>query len=800
MRLRFFFIISDINNQALRAWIFSSFAEKVNMTIFFLGQTGLTPHLRSGLGGKAGNLHLLSEQGVNVPAGFILQQASPDLIRPIEQIGGFPVAVRSSCSMEDMANASFAGLYDTFLYVKNHDELQQTIQKCFESRNSERVKDYLEAKGISYTPESLSMSVLVQKMVDPLIAGVLFTLNPVNGFEEEFYLEYCEGVGERLVSGHVTPSSCTYNINLGSINSEFINSESTRIEPNVLLELVEESKKIQAYFGTPQDIEWAVDKNNKLHILQSRPITTFCFRTDVPEMTNADFKDGGVSARVCTPFMFSAYRNALQDSMGSYFKTINLINNPDEIVWIASYYGRVYWNAGAVKEGLKQIPDFNEESFDRDLGLQKDYGILGPHITKMTVASLVNAIPILIGLNREFSDCETMVNQFRDQFSYRDDELKKKMNDLDRMSTEDFNHWLLDVIHFQVLTERNYFRTIYNNSNFQTEFKSSLRKMKKYQEGDEIELMGQLSGVAHLDVQADLERLASKANSYGLSSANYLNEREIFLSSHYHHGPAELDITVPRWGEKKEWVDDLTKGFVVNAKKSFKSYDATVARLESGTGFISKFKFQKSLNRSRNFLKTREEIRSYSTRAYYLLRKGMLEFSKRVGISEESVFMLDLNEVKSLLLNPSNSIPELSNRLLHYKAYKNFEAPNDFGGCVVQQSVSLKDGALKGIGCSPGIITGRARVIIDIHETLTLTKEDILITLFTDPGWTPVLARVGAVVTEVGGLLSHAAVIGREYGIPAVLNLNGATKLIKDGSLIRVDGKTGIIEILEKSS
>jgi phosphohistidine swiveling domain-containing protein len=773
--------------------------ESISMKICFLGHE-LPESSVSRFGGKASKLHILKSAGFNVPGGFVLQREEQDLKSEVLSIGGFPVAVRSSCSMEDMANASFAGLYETILYVKDHEELKKAVVQCFLSRDSQRVKDYLDTKGIKYTPESLTMSVLVQKMIDPLIAGVLFTLNPINGYEEEFYLEYCEGVGERLVSGHVTPSSCTFNINQKKICSEFINNEKTKIGSEILAELILESKKIQAHFGTPQDIEWAIDKNHQLHILQSRPITTFSFRSDVPEMTNADFKDGGVSARVCTPFMFSAYRNALQNSMGSYFQTIKLIKNPDDITWIEGFYGRVYWNAGAVKEGLKQIPDFNEEAFDRDLGLQKDYGKSGPHITKTTLSSVVNAVPVLIGLNQEFSDCETMVDQFRDHFSFQDKKLKEKLAELRDMTDPGFNQWFLDVIHFQVLTERNYFRTIYNNSNFQTEFKSSLKKMKKYQEGDEIELMSQLTGVSHLDVQTDLEKLARVANASGFDSNNYLNERERFLHFHYHHGPAELDISVPRWGEKKEWIDDLVKGATPSAKKSSKTFDETVKRLESGIGYLFKSGFYKTLNRSRRFLLIREEMRSYSTRAYYLLRLGMLEFGQRFKINEDSLFMLDLNEVKAHLMNPQGSLPDLSNRLLHYQGYKNFQAPNDFGGLVVQQSHSSKDGVMKGIGCSPGEITGRARVIFDIHETLNLTKNDILVTLFTDPGWTPVLARVGGVVTEVGGLLSHAAVIGREYGIPAVLNLNGATKMIKDGSLIKVNGKTGIIEILEEGS
>jgi phosphohistidine swiveling domain-containing protein len=177
----------------------------------------------------------------------------------------------------------------------------------------------------------------------------------------------------------------------------------------------------------------------------------------------------------------------------------------------------------------------------------------------------------------------------------------------------------------------------------------------------------------------------------------------------------------------------------------------------------------------------------------------MLEFGKRVQIPSQELFMLDLNEVTQILSSSKVELPDLKERLTYYNAYRRFVSPNDFGGTILQSTAPLEAGALRGIGCSSGEITGRARVILDIHKTGALTKDEILVTLFTDPGWTPVLARVGGVITEVGGLLSHAAVIGREYGIPAILNVNGATKLIKDGSLIRINGKTGVIEILEES-
>lgn len=770
------------------------------MTVF-LDDSHITPEMRLKMGGKSANLSLLSKEGFPVPPGFVLFEPSRSLEEEITKIGGFPVAVRSSGSLEDLPNASFAGLYETFLFVKSFEELYSTIQQCFDSKNSPRVQDYLKTKNIEYSEDNLSMSVLVQRMIDPEMAGVLFTLNPTSGKEEEMYVEFCKGVGERLVSGHVTPSTMTYNWFSNKVINSSINSEGTILNPELAKKLIEHAVSIQSFYGKPQDIEWAIDKNQNLFILQSRPITTLVARDDTPELTNADFKDGGVSARVCTPLMYSLYRDALQDSMGSYFKKISLLPHTENIIWIHYHYGRVYWNAGAVKEGLKKIPGYKEEDFDKDLGIQKDYGSKGPDRTHLNLTTLVNAIPLLIGLNKEFIDCKNMITLFRDRFEAKDEELKSNLSNLKKMSDKGFNQWFLDTIIFQLETEKSYFRTIYNNSNFQTEYKSFLKKLSCYEDGDEIDLMSDLHGVSHLDVQGGLKSLRKAADFYGFDSRKYYSERENFLKFHYHHGPAELDITVPRWGEKKEWVDELVQSFVETSKQSEQSsFDNTFDRYLKKLSVFKRGSFVKKTDESREFLRLREEMRAFSTRAYYLVRAGSLEFARRHSIKDEDVFFYDIKEIRSKVINPQYVLPDIKRRKQFYSGYRDYRAPNEFGGSIQQTVPSLNSNVLKGLGCSSGEFTGTARVITDIHKTSGLTKSDILVTVFTDPGWTPVLARVGGVVTEVGGLLSHAAVIGREYQIPAILNLMSATSLIKDGDKIRMNGKTGIVEILEKSS
>ncbi len=767
------------------------------MKKYFLGDKNLPLEVVQKFGGKAQKLHELLMADFLVPKGFVLTDIEDISEADIDQIGGFPVAVRSSGALEDLGQASFAGQYETFLNVNGMEELKERVRECFDSRNSDRVKDYLKTKNIAWSDDTLKMSVLVQKMVSSKISGVLFTINPLTGIEDEVYVEFCEGLGERLVSGHVTPTQIIYNWPIDEKQFERINLEETHIDDHQLKKLIEEALKIQAHFGHPQDIEWAIDGEEKLYILQSRPVTTFSPRSDTPELTNADLKDGGISARVCTPFMFSVYREALEYSMGDYFKNINLISNDENIQWMHYHYGRVYWNAEAVKNGLKKIPQFREDDFDRDLGVQKEYGESGPHYTKLTLHSLVDAIPVLIGLGREYMNCRNMIELFRTKFEREDSILKLHLKNLDDLNEKEFQDWFFNVILFQNETEKNYFRTIYNNSNFQTDYKSFIKKNRDYVFGDEIDLMSELEGVAHLDVQSGLAVLRKAADDYGFESEKYVSDREKFLSIHYHHGPAELDLSVPRWGEKKEWVDDLVRGYHPVSKGVKDKFIKAFEKLSRNLNFFSRRKFTKLTLESREFLRLREEMRTYSTRAYYLLRLGLIEFARRRGLTEKEVFMLDIVEIKKKLKNGLWEFPNTEKRMLYYDGYRHFTPPNDFGGTIRRVS-SLQNGDMKGVGCSPGVFTGTARVILNIHETLHLTKEDILVTAFTDPGWTPVLARVGGVVTEVGGLLSHAAVIGREYGIPAILNLNHATKLIKDGDKIRIDGKTGVLEILEK--
>jgi phosphohistidine swiveling domain-containing protein len=331
--------------------------------------------------------------------------------------------------------------------------------------------------------------------------------------------------------------------------------------------------------------------------------------------------------------------------------------------------------------------------------------------------------------------------------------------------------------------------------------------------------------------------------SFGKDSRRWKKELEKFIQVNYHHGEAELELTTPRWGEKPEIITDMVKGMIhsgnapldpmMSEKKQYRIYIEEKDRVEERIkNSIWKYRlryvarFPKKLKILRKFLSYRERMRECSTRSYYVLRLNILELGRRMGKwgmlnQPQDIFFLHIEEILNYLkrnqikfsnkLSSELSFPGDLNllyevihlRKIFYEGQRDFKAPNEFGQGVLQKHDEsyemVIDGVetLKGIPCSGGIYEGVARVILNLDEIHQLQKGDILVTKFTDPGWTVALGLVSGIVTEVGGVLSHAAVIGREYGIPAILNIPGVSSKIKSGQKIRIDGNTGLIYLLK---
>ncbi|KAB2667160.1 MAG: hypothetical protein DVB31_08270 [Verrucomicrobia bacterium] len=693
---------------------------------------------RGTVGGKARQLLELQRAGFRVPE-FLCSPA--DIGRAIE-ILGLPLAVRSSASAEDGRDVSFAGQFRSFLNLRTAGEVESAMQACRESVHAPSVADYCRRNAID--PDSLSMGVIVQRMVQPELAGVVFTVNPSTG-AEEIVIEACEGLADELLAGRKPALPPDHPL-------------VRRHAPGI----GEVARAIQRHFGAPQDIEFAIE-SGRIHILQSRPVTRIDFAPGTGEWTNADFRDGGVSCAVCTPLMWSLYDYIWEDSLKGFLREIRLLDG--DFAAGRMFFGRPYWNLGAVKECLARLPGFVEREFDRDLGVEGHYEGDG-RCTPVTLRGILRSLPTLLAIPAIWKRQDRFDRAF---LAGGFDALLRRHP----LPAADPTAAFRELVHTGYrITETNYFRTIYCASLAKLSF------VESFPEADYPALVSALPAMKHLDPTLVLREMAAR----GETDIGPLLERFA------HRSRRELDIRAPRWDEDPEWVSALLKQHGGAAGSDPRpAYEAARADSLARLPWHRRRAFARKLDRLRHFLWLREEMRDLSSRMYHLVRRHVLAIAGQRGLGDDIFFMT----FREIVDDDRSNVARGRER---HEGFRNFRAPNEIGSRYRFEPGPVR-GALRGIGASRGSARGVARVARDIEEAMHVERGSILVCPFTDPGWTPVLDRVAGVVTETGGLLSHAAVICREYGIPAVLGVPGATTRIPDRARVAVHGGGGFVEL-----
>lgn len=769
---------------------------------------------------------------------------------------GKKYAVRSSGLLEDSDYFSFAGLYESFLELEDFEQIEKAVIKCYQSLFSERILKYSIYHDLDVS--KLKMAVIIQEMVEADFAGVAFSVNPISGIDTQILVEMVEGLGENLVSGKSNPAQLTFDWKkkLFQISGrEFQSFEELPQETHPIIkkftqnqidEMFQTFLEIQKLYGYPCDIEFAW-KDEKLHILQSRAITKLQYHGITDLWSTADFKDGGVSATVCKPFMWSLYEYIWNISLADFVISSKILPETECQKPLGEmFYGRPYWNLSFVKKAMSKIVGYKEREFDSTYGVKMNYEGDG-QTTGVTLSSLWRILKITVAQNRILKERQATAHAKKELLKNR--YLNYKADLKKEFGKEEIEKIWVNLTQNDFLeSESFYFWQIFINTVHQALNKDKLAKYVKNSEY--LGLMSAIDDISHLrpfyemwelsrEIMADHDRCEYWKNtdiktitSQIHSDHPYLAKVAQIIDEYGYHSDKELDVSYPCYAEDEGSIvkmirENLFLGDecspVQDREKQRKIYEESLEILKSKVS-ASKFKkLQKVIANMREMLWWREEFRDLSTMLYYIIRMYSLKLARAYvngGIlkEEDDIWMLKIADIWRFI---EGSIDQkeldriINQNKEYYQSFRNYQSENEIGMAMSSNRKNLYNqqdendmalireksqaqNRLKGLGCNSGVIKGRVKVIRDMSEMDRLEVGDILVTKFTDTGWTSKFALLSGIITEYGGVLCHAAIVSREYGVCCIVAVEGAMSKIKDGALIQMNGETGEIEIIKE--
>lgn len=771
-------------------------------------------------------------------------------------------AVRSSATAEDLPGASFAGQQETYLNIRGPEQLLEAIQKCWASLFTDRAITY-RAKN-NFDHRAVLLSVVVQEMVFPEVAGVMFTADPLTGRRKTVSINACFGLGEVLVSGLVAAD--LYQVRLGKITKKEIGTKKIAIYPlpeggtvkedlppekqeqpvledDRILALAELGQNIENHYGSEQDIEWAY-AGGKFYTLQSRPITSLF---PIPQVTDRKFRIFASFGHI--QMMTDAMKPlsvSLISNLTNYFK-----NDYSEKFFIYAAGGRVFADFTGpllfkpARNMLFKVFNNMDELLVSALG----EAIKHEEFVKLTLPkkSLLKtfrkiapiAIPTLLKVQRNlrfenpFKARETadfMLKKiaaekehyiFEVSGAERIRRIRHSMGEMPRILLSVASFWIAGVLASRVLTKK------LNNRVGEKESAYLLSQLNKSLPGNvttELGLkLGDLADTArkYPEVVEYLEKANSDSFYKDLHQVDggleFKQELDDFLTKYGMRCPGEIDITKPRWHEDPiQLLPSITSHIRTTSPNEHREKfsqgqmeaERAAEEILSKFGFFQRKKVSRLVKLYRNLMGMREHHKFALITLLDIYKRAIMDEAqtlteKGILLRQEDVFYLTLDELIALLENSfAGNIQEIiAERKKQHELDQKLMVPRVItseGEIITgkRQDVKAPEKALIGTPVSSGVVEGVARVILRLEDA-NLRPGEILVTSFTDPGWTPVFTSVVGLVIEVGGMMSHGSVIAREYGIPAVAGIENATKLIKDGSYIRVNGNEGYVEILD---
>jgi rifampicin phosphotransferase len=764
------------------------------------------------------------------------------ITRPLARLGEHAAyAVRSSATAEDSPTASFAGQQDTYLNVVGRAAILQHVRRCWGSLFSERAVTYRLRNGFDH--RKVHMAVVVQRMVFPQAAGILFTADPVTSNRKVASIEAGLGLGEALVSGLVNPD--VYSVRDGEVVAKAIatkklaihaspggGTKEQAIEPErqqqpaltdaQVVRLAQLGRRIEAHFGRPQDIEWCLVEDG-FQVVQSRPITTLFPIPAAGDHENHVYVSVG-HAQMMTdammPLGLSFWQMTTPRPMyvagGRLFVDVaSDLASPASRAGLLEVIGKSDPLTGDALETILERGDFIPSLPDAGPGAAPVGGAPAPIETDPAIVTgLIERSEASIAKLK--SDIRGRSGPALLEFILEDiKELRRILFDPQShrvfMSAMEATWWLNERLQ-SWLGEKNAADTLTQSvpHNVTSEMGLALLDVADVirPHPEVVAFLQHVKNDGFLDELADLaggrearDAIRAYLDKYGMRCAG------------------EIDITRPRWSERPTTLVPMILGNIKNfepgagkrrfeqgRQEAWKKEQELLERLRAlPDGERKAEETKRMIDRVRTFIGYREYPKYGMVSRYFVYKQALLEEADRLVQADvlrdkEDIFFLRFQELHDVVRTHEVGDQLIRQRQDAFRSYQALAPPRVLtsDGEVIAGTYRRDDlpaGALVGLGVSTGTIEGRARVVLDIGHA-DVEAGDILVTAYTDPSWTPVFVAIKGLVTEVGGLMTHGAVIAREYGLPAVVGVEHATRLIQDGQRIRVHGTDGYVEIL----
>ncbi len=755
---------------------------------------------------------------------------------------GCAVAVRSSATTEDLPTASFAGQQDTYLKIVGPEAVLRHIGRCWASLFTDRAIAYRLHNGIDH--RQAEMAVIVQEMVPARAAGVLFTADPVTSNRRVSCVEAVLGLGEGLLSG-VAPAD-VYRVRDGAVIDRVVATRRSAtgagspgeaaLSDAQIVALEQLGRRIEAHFGAPQDVEWCLTDDG-FWIVQSRPITTLFplppagdARTHVylsvghQQMMTDPIKPLGLSF-----WLMTTPREMVVAGGRLFVDVAPILASPEGRESLLSAFGRSDPLTG---DALRTVIDRDLVPLDSAAGdddvvppalrraspdpragdaapvADVEAGVVSELIeaTRASIAALQVEIATRSGSELLDFIAEDLHELRRILFDPRSLQVIRASMDAMEWLGESLEEWLGESGAADALIQA-------APGNVTSEMGLALLDV-----ADAVR--------PHPEVVAVLER-AGGDDSFLDSLTTVPGGTEArasilaFLDAYGMRCTGEIDITRPRWSERPSTLlpvllshvrtfapGEAARRLERGRREASRRAAELLERLRSkpgGDGERRAALTQRMIEQVRAFAGYREYPKFGMVSRYFVYKQALLGEAQRLvesGVLADAteIFELSFDELRDVVRTGRADRALICEREQAFRSYASLRPPRVMtsDGEVINGAYRREDlprGALVGLAVSAGTVEGRARVVRDIAEA-DLADGDILVTVFTDPSWTPAFVAARGLVTEVGGLMTHGAVIAREYGLPAVVGVDRATSLIRDGQRIRVDGTAGVVQFL----